>query len=94
MNTYPGADIGSDHNTLVMNFRFRRFKNYNHKTSNEHLDTEQLNCSEINAKVEQELEEELTNINFDYEQNFIETDWQLVKNRLKRIQDKKISNKQ
>lgn len=48
--------MGSDHNLVVIEFKF--CVNYSHNTLNKDLDIKQLNYSEIQSKVEQELAEE------------------------------------
>lgn len=51
VKTYPGAEVNSDHNPVVMDFIMKRFKKAKHETTNKHVDIEKLNNSEIHEEI-------------------------------------------
>lgn len=72
--TYPGADVGSDHNPVVTKFRLH-LQNNNRRKSNKKWDISKLQNEEIRQKVQQELAQKIQNIptgNENIEQNWLQ----------------------
>lgn len=52
VKTYPGADVSSDHNPVVADFRLRRFKTVRKERLTRKLDVQRLRNPDTKAKAE------------------------------------------
>ena len=85
VKTYPGADIGSDHNPVVMNVMVK-LKKTKKVTGRQHLDMNMLKSDEYRnlyrVKVNNMFEMLRNEEGIQSEENEVERDWQIIKKSL------------
>lgn len=89
VKTYPGADINSDHNPVVMDFHMRRLKKVGRTQPIPRINTRKLRIPNIRTQISSKIECEMTKIQ-NQEQLDIEETWNMIKTSITQIQDKDI----
>lgn len=93
VKTYPGADIDSDHNPLVMEFKMKRIKYIKGKKQTKRIDIEKLKDPLVRMQLGPKIEHQINELNTS-EQTDVETTWKCVKDTIIHIQDTEIGFKQ
>lgn len=62
MKTYPGVDINSDHNSVVMDFKMQRFKKAQKAVTNKKIAIDKLKDQNIKKIIQEKLEDKLKRI--------------------------------
>lgn len=84
--TYPGADVRSDHNPVVIELRMRRFVGTNCKRKAKHINLNILKDPEFYTKITKSLESRLGGINDSYISE-VELQWREIKDSLMDTQE-------
>lgn len=85
VKTYPGADINSDHNPVVMDFRMRRFKKISRPQPTRKINTRKLLTPNVHTQVSSKIECKMAEIQ-SQEQLDVEEIWNRMKSSLTQIQ--------
>ncbi|XP_071574655.1 uncharacterized protein [Temnothorax nylanderi] len=87
VKTYPGADINSDHNPVVMDFRMRRLTKVRKARTPQKIDIRQLQKPDMRTYVSSRLEDELKEIQRPEQTTVeIERTWDKIKTTITEIQ--------
>ncbi|XP_071637558.1 craniofacial development protein 2-like [Temnothorax longispinosus] len=87
VKTYPGADINSDHNPVVMDFRMRRLTKVRKARTPQKIDIRQLQKPDMQTHVSSRLEDELKEIQIPEQTTVeIERTWDKIKTTITGIQ--------
>ncbi|XP_071580242.1 uncharacterized protein [Temnothorax nylanderi] len=87
VKTYPGADINSDHNPVVMDFRMRRLTKVKKTRTSQKIDIRQLQKPDMQTYVSSRLEDELKEIQRPEQTTVeIERTWDKIKTTITEIQ--------
>lgn len=84
--TYPGADINSDHNPVVMDMRIRRFVKNKFMSQPKRIDVRRLDNPIIRAQISQSLESRISTTESN-ESNSMETLWEHLSHTLTTTQE-------
>ncbi|XP_060527005.1 craniofacial development protein 2-like [Cylas formicarius] len=79
--TYPGADVKSDHNPVVINLQLRYFTRVQRPNKPKRIDVKKLVDPDIRAKATESLEARLQTIN-NYSDEDVEPRWTVLKKAL------------
>ncbi|XP_060533833.1 uncharacterized protein LOC132706497 [Cylas formicarius] len=79
--TYPGADVNSDHNPVVINLQLRYFTRVQRPNKRKRIDVKKLVDPDIRAKATESLEARLQTIN-NYNDEDVEPRWTVLKKAL------------
>lgn len=91
VKTYLGADINSDHNPVVMDFKIKRFKRIKRETLAKHIDIDKLKNPEVKEKISYKIEKELKTIEARIQtEEEIQTTWNAIKNKITDVQEQDI----
>lgn len=91
VKTYPGADVNSDHNPVVMNLKVRRFIHAIPSKTPKRIDIKQLKEPLKKAITSHTLERKLqTNIELGAPVSEVEEKWKIVRNALLQTQTEDI----
>ena len=85
--TYPGADVNSDHNPVVMKIRMRRFKHVNCPKPTKRIDITKFKNPLMKATAAQNLEDRIQNIE---SSPIVEEKWMAMKTALLETQTEDI----
>jgi len=89
VRTYPGADVNSDHNPVVMDFRFRRFTKIKKPKVNKRIDIKKLKNLNIKTQISNKLENEMVKIKLN-DQAEVEPTWTEIMKTIRKIQENDI----
>ncbi|XP_030746569.1 uncharacterized protein LOC115875286 [Sitophilus oryzae] len=88
--TYPGADIGSDHNPVVLDFRLKRFLRVKREKTAKKIDIALLNNPEKKKEISSKIEKELEMVEVPVREEDVEKTWNYLRTRITNIQEKDI----
>ncbi|XP_068081301.1 polyglutamylase complex subunit TTLL1-like [Anabrus simplex] len=90
VKTYPGADINSDHNPVVMDFKMQRFRNATRcaKTSRR-IDIRKMASSDVRTSVGAVLEEKMEAIK-ESQHIEVESTWNYIRDSITQVQENNI----
>ncbi|XP_044750612.1 uncharacterized protein LOC123310952 [Coccinella septempunctata] len=86
VKTYPGADIHSDHNPVVMDFKMKRFLRVERRVTSR-IDTKQRKNPEKRQEISLVIEKELGNTTNPISVDNVEKTWNTIKEKIVKIQE-------
>lgn len=90
VKTYPGADIQSDHNPVVMDFRLSRFLKADRKQVTRKIDIAQLRNPKKRKEISLRIERKMETIANSTQREDIEGTWNALKTEITTIQEEDI----